>query len=761
MNSAAAKIESRTLHVAPQTTVTQPIAVPDFSKGIGRTVRMVLGDRHTAPKSGVPFVRLNVHPSGLVTLRQKRAHQLYDGKDEEVTTGRLQPNHGAFSANDIFSVSVQQGDNGAFSLCVTNNGKTAGRVALMDLGATMDCVELEKGDEFLTRVTPDSGVILFRDRTSGDEIGKLDSYATVISPDGQIKSHLLDRRPFELDDTGLSICRLDKIFSFSAKEWSAWVQVVNNSADRVVRAVFEKKEGYGYGQVEAAKNTTEQQVKAAFARLAESLDIVFNWKEDAAGFTPEQWESIARNMPEITKAFNHVGAERLAYDEYGPDFSESSYKSDRMFDIGGSVSTVYFNPGASSQKIIKQLEGNVSSPKPKPAPKVEDELDKLFRGAYGIPFRTWRDDKEKLDWKAMRENASTMKAALELVGIEEVKGYLLMLDPTSDGKYCKTEKGEDVLCFNPYEKDPAVMAKAILRARQHHEDLNPPQRKIIAAGDINTRNMLPVNCEDAMAKFAFLNQGEGHLRFCEANGSKVKMGGGTEIGGRDMQQDAMLVDPNEEIIMVADGMGGHVHGEIASMVSIFQAYTAVAKANKPLGEVGNAVGTYFWTYLDTYVRKAFPKMFKNIEDAMYRRASPGSTLSLLRRVKGQKRFEGLLIGDSPVYIIDLDSGGFLKPKLQQSKMASNIIENSVRPLKDKYDTELDMPPELVGVNVPQGRRYMGLICSDGVTCVVSDEEIVKIAQEHGELAWRKLIELAKERGSWDNITAAQMILENK
>lgn len=46
-----------------------------------------------------------------------------------------------------------------------------------------------------------------------------------------------------------------------------------------------------------------------------------------------------------------------------------------------------------------------------------------------------------------------------------------------------------------------------------------------------------------------------------------------------------------------------------------------------------------------------------------------------------------------------------------------------------------------------------LMCSDGLTNMVKDEEIYEIIKKEGTLAAEKLVEKANENGGYDNVTA--------
>lgn len=397
MGKPLSKLESRTVRVGAQGTITQPIAVPGFPRGIGKTIRMVLGDPRIV-NGGVPFVRLTRQPSGLVTIQQRSTSTF---AQNDIRTGRIENGQGSFDVDSTFSIGVQRGDNDAFNLSVTNKGKAAGLVALMGLNTKMDNVDVGKGEGFTAELKQGAS-ISFLDRDRGEEIGQLVNRngTEVIGHDG--KRRYLTDEALRMGNQELWIRELG-LFPYARGSKGACINVVNESPDRVVRAMFLNEEGVDDGTTETAEDTLANQVKVAFAKLAESLDIVFDW-DASRRFTDRQWEAILRNIPEITKAFRHIGAERLAREEYVPDFEPGS-TSCLMFNQGGSITKVHFDPTASSREIIQHLERNISPPKVehKPAPKAKVEAEK--------PKPSAADEARALEIKAMVKELGSLLSA--------------------------------------------------------------------------------------------------------------------------------------------------------------------------------------------------------------------------------------------------------------------------------------------------------------------------------------------------------------
>jgi serine/threonine protein phosphatase PrpC len=221
----------------------------------------------------------------------------------------------------------------------------------------------------------------------------------------------------------------------------------------------------------------------------------------------------------------------------------------------------------------------------------------------------------------------------------------------------------------------------------------------------------------------------------------------TDIGLlREENEDAAYA--GVRLLAVADGMGGHAAGEVAS--------AAVIEALKPLdtevpaGELLNA--------LDHAVRQA-GRTLADMAQANPALAGMGTTLTALLWSGSQL---GLVhIGDSRAYLVRdaevfqitndhtvvqtlLDDG-----KITEAEVAShpqrNLILRAIR-------TQADHEPDLQLREARPGDRY--LLCSDGLHEVADAESIAKVllTVADPDQAAKDLIALAMEGGAPDNIT---------
>lgn len=246
--------------------------------------------------------------------------------------------------------------------------------------------------------------------------------------------------------------------------------------------------------------------------------------------------------------------------------------------------------------------------------------------------------------------------------------------------------------------------------------------------------------------------------------ARVLAAGETNVGTkRTHNEDNFAVLEDDQLYIVADGMGGHASGEVASQLAIdtlrdfFKATSADPEATWPY-KMDKSRG-YEENRLVTGIKLANLRIFEaNQRDPKLR--GMGTTIVAILIVD-----DGVLVGhvgDSRVYRLrdgKLEQltedhsllNDYIKMKrLTEAEIANfphkNIIVRALG-MKDivKVDVVLDPPKP--------GDLY--LLCSDGLSGPVSDDEIRDIASSTHDLkgVCSKLIERANQNGGPDNITA--------
>ena len=223
----------------------------------------------------------------------------------------------------------------------------------------------------------------------------------------------------------------------------------------------------------------------------------------------------------------------------------------------------------------------------------------------------------------------------------------------------------------------------------------------------------------------------------------------TDVGRRrPRNEDAYLLLPEAGLFAVADGMGGHAAGDVASAMAI-AAVAAFA------GDAAvNASG------LAEMVRTA-NRSIHNRSAAEPEKAGMGTTLTVLALAKGDNTFLLAHVGDSRAYLLRDGQlrqltrdhtwvqmqveAGLLSPQQARVHPRANVITRSL-------GVEAAVEPDLELGTLHDGDLLM--LCSDGLTGMLDDSEIAGLMQVEHSLAQvaADLIDAANMRGGTDNIT---------
>jgi PPM family protein phosphatase len=232
----------------------------------------------------------------------------------------------------------------------------------------------------------------------------------------------------------------------------------------------------------------------------------------------------------------------------------------------------------------------------------------------------------------------------------------------------------------------------------------------------------------------------------------VRSAAGSDIGRRRAgNQDSAYT--SARLLAVADGMGGHAHGEVASAIAI----GAIADVDADLGETDLHTVDLLAT-LGAAMDSAAQRLTE-IADTDPSLRGTGTTLVALL-VDGERVGVGH-VGDSRAYLLrDGD--------LHQLTRDHTLVQSLVDEGRITADEALDHPrrsvlvrtlqegspaePDLFPVEGRVGDRF--LVCSDGVTAVLADDEIGEVLRtvEEPADAVDRIIALANEGGGPDNIT---------
>ena len=221
----------------------------------------------------------------------------------------------------------------------------------------------------------------------------------------------------------------------------------------------------------------------------------------------------------------------------------------------------------------------------------------------------------------------------------------------------------------------------------------------------------------------------------------------TDVGRiRKQNEDAAWYDEKKAVFAVADGMGGHLAGEVASAMAI-NAVKEMAAGNRTAGI----------SALRDAVRSAHEAIYAHAQ-AHPECAGMGTTLSVLWR--GGNYAYIAHVGDSRIYRL---RGGALERITQDHSLVEELVRNGLitpeqartHPRRNiitrALGTEGDNEPDLLVTDIKKGDLF--LLCTDGLTGMVEDDAIESTLRDNTmERAADSLIAQALEAGGRDNVT---------
>ncbi|MEJ1156360.1 PP2C family protein-serine/threonine phosphatase [Microbacterium marmarense] len=228
---------------------------------------------------------------------------------------------------------------------------------------------------------------------------------------------------------------------------------------------------------------------------------------------------------------------------------------------------------------------------------------------------------------------------------------------------------------------------------------------------------------------------------------KLNWAGVTDTGRRrEINQDAFFAE--YPLFIVADGMGGHIGGEIASASTVAR-MQAIATGAKITPKV-----------IDKALALAVKDIASHPETTD---EGTGTTLTgvYLDTSGSEPHWVTMNIGDSRVYVLrdgaivqittdhsvvqELIAAGRLSPEEAENHPYGNVITRAVGPTEGAT-------PDYVRLDVIDGDRFV--ICSDGLTKELTDYGIRHFLEENADPAdaVRAMLAAALENGGRDNVT---------
>jgi serine/threonine protein phosphatase PrpC len=245
---------------------------------------------------------------------------------------------------------------------------------------------------------------------------------------------------------------------------------------------------------------------------------------------------------------------------------------------------------------------------------------------------------------------------------------------------------------------------------------------------------------------------------------QVQAFGLTHVGRqRQHNEDTFLVADEARLYLVADGMGGHAAGEIASRIAVDSISEFILHTKEDDGTWPHAYDENYrrtTNRLMAAVRLANTRVLEAMrKDARLR----GMGTTVVACLADDTTMSVAHVGDSRAYLIRngqlsrlTNDHSWVFEQVQAGMLTEAEAEK--HPLRNVITRALggalSVSPDAAEVEAHPGDVY--LLCSDGLTGMVPEEEILRVVTDSSgdiEKACQELIDTANERGGLDNVTA--------
>jgi serine/threonine protein phosphatase PrpC len=245
---------------------------------------------------------------------------------------------------------------------------------------------------------------------------------------------------------------------------------------------------------------------------------------------------------------------------------------------------------------------------------------------------------------------------------------------------------------------------------------------------------------------------------------KVIAAGLSDVGRkRKTNEDSYHIDSERGLFIVADGMGGHVAGEVASKLAVdtIQDFMRISDDDSEITwpfefDENLSAGQ---NRIQAAIKLANREIVQHMQAKEDTRGMGTTVVTAV--VLDDACYIGH-VGDSRAYLIrdhkirqltrdhtfvnEQVEKGFMSRAEAEKHPARNILTRAV-------GSSEELHVELSDIPLKPGDRI--LLCSDGLSSMVEDEAILKTVEKNPDPndACRSLVALANENGGWDNVTA--------
>ncbi len=253
---------------------------------------------------------------------------------------------------------------------------------------------------------------------------------------------------------------------------------------------------------------------------------------------------------------------------------------------------------------------------------------------------------------------------------------------------------------------------------------------------------------------------------------KVNFFAATDVGRqREHNEDNFLIDPALNLFVVADGMGGHAAGEVASQIAVHEVSRVAREAQELVKrydkEMKTEDRTAILAAMEHAIQSACSAIFHRGQAEQEKRGMGTTTSALL--ISGDRGFIAH-VGDSRVYLLRqgqvhqlTEDHSLINELVRRGKIQRDQIEgtpyakykNAVTRAVGAYES---VEVDTLDFEILPGDQF--LLCSDGLHAYLKDTDLPEVlAAEDLSEAPKTFVGLANAGGGHDNITAVCVRVE--
>lgn len=238
----------------------------------------------------------------------------------------------------------------------------------------------------------------------------------------------------------------------------------------------------------------------------------------------------------------------------------------------------------------------------------------------------------------------------------------------------------------------------------------------------------------------------------------VKFGFKSDKGRvRENNQDSYFVMPEQGIFLVADGVGGHTHGELASRTAMTDIAAFVRENPIPPGAETELIEQYFCN-LALLVNE-------HIYAIADEKAPRGMATTLIILYIEGDTAHALNVGDSRVYLI---REGVMTQITEDHTFVNDLVKRGIISEDEaKNHPDRNMITKAIGADKTVEPDFYSfkiktddivLMCTDGLYNEVSSDEILRMAEKEDDMRMlcSDLVDMANDHGGGDNITVVSV-----